>query len=66
MEEKMKADKHIELEWKISNLISEHCNLILELNDLLWKHYEKRFIERQKEDVIYRGKLTEHMGDDVF
>ena len=55
----MKVDKHIELEWKISNLISE-------LNDLLWKHYEKRFIEQQKEEVIYRGKLTEHMGDDVF
>ena len=55
----MKDEEHIDLAWKI-------CNLISQLNDLLWDHYEERFIEQEQEKVIYRGKLTEHMGDDVF
>jgi hypothetical protein len=59
MEENMKDEKHIELAWKI-------CNLISELNDLLWDHYEERFIEQQKEEVMYRGNLTGQMGNDVF
>jgi hypothetical protein len=55
----MKDEKHIEFAWKI-------CNLISELNDLLWDHYEERFIEQQKEEVIYRGKLTDNFSSDDF
>jgi hypothetical protein len=59
MEERMKDEKHIEFAWKI-------CNLISELNDLLWDHYEERFIEQQNEEVIYRGNLTDNFGCDDF
>ena len=55
----MKDEKHIELAWKI-------CNLISELNDLLWAHYEERFIEQQQQEVIYRGNLTDQLGNDDF
>jgi len=59
MEENMEDEKHIELAWKI-------CNLISEINDLLWDHYEERFIDQQKEEVIYRGKITDNLGSDGF
>ena len=59
IEEKMEDEKHLELAWKI-------CNLISELNDLLWDHYEERFIEQQKEEVIYTENLTDHLDNDDF
>ena len=55
----MEDEKHLELAWKI-------CNLISELNDLLWDHYEERFIEQQKEEVIYTENLTDHLDNDDF
>ena len=55
----MEDEKHLELAWKV-------CNLISELNDLLWDHYEESFIEQQKEEVVYRGELTDHMTKDDF
>ena len=35
----MEDEKHIQLAWNI-------CNLISQLNDLLWDHYEDRFLDR--------------------
>lgn len=55
----MEDDKHIELAWII-------CNMIQKLNDLLWEHYEERFIEQQNQETIYRGSLKDHMGDEDF
>ena len=55
----MEDEKHLELAWKI-------CNLISELNDLLWDHYEERFIQQQKEEIIYTGNLTDHLDNDDF
>ena len=55
----MNDEKHIELAWKI-------CNLISQLNDLLWDHYEERFIEQEQEKVIYRGNLTDPMDNEDF
>ena len=59
MEEIMEDQKHLEFAWKI-------CNLISELNDLLWDHYEEDFIQDQKEEVIYTGNLTDHLHNDDF
>ena len=50
-EENMKDERQIKLIWNI-------CNLISELNDLLWDHYEEEFFEH--EELIYRGRLTDH------
>jgi hypothetical protein len=55
----MEDEKHIELAWKI-------CNLISQLNDLLWDHYEERFIKQEQEKVIYRGNLADHMDSEDF
>ena len=55
----MEDEKHLDLAWKI-------CNLISELNDLLWDHYEERFIQQQKDEVIYQGKITDNLGSDDF
>ena len=54
-EENMKEERQIKLIWNI-------CNLISELNDLLWDHYEEEFLEH--EELIYRGRLTDHMSID--
>ena len=51
-EENMKDERQIKLIWNI-------CNLISELNDLLWDYYEEEFFEH--EELIYRGRLTDHM-----
>ena len=59
MEENTEDEKHLELAWKI-------CNLISELNDLLWDHYEERFIQQQKEEVIFCGKISDNLGNDDF
>jgi hypothetical protein len=59
VEENMEDEKHLELAWKI-------CNLISELNDLLWDHYEERFIQQQKEEVIFCGKISDNLGNDDF
>ena len=59
MEEIMEDEKHLELAWKI-------CNLISELNDMLWDHFEEDFIQDQKEEVIYTGSLTDHLDNDDF
>jgi len=59
MEETMEDEKHIQLAWNI-------CNLISKLNDLLWEHYEEKFIAQQEDEVIYRGNLTDSMNTDDF
>jgi hypothetical protein len=41
-------------------------NLIARLNDLIWDHYEEDFIQLQKEEIIYCGKLTDYFDDDDF
>jgi len=51
-EENMKNERQIRLIWNI-------CNLISELNDLLWDHYEEEFLER--EELIYRERLTDYL-----
>ena len=55
----MEDEKHIQLAWNI-------CNLISQLNDLLWDHYEDRFLDLQQDQVIYRGSLTDDMSSDDF
>jgi len=52
-------EKHIQLAWNI-------CNLISQLNDLLWEHYEDKFIEQQEDNVVYRGSLAGHMDTEDF
>ena len=51
-EENTKDERQIRLIWNI-------CNLISELNDLLWDHYEEEFLKR--EELIYQGRLTDYM-----
>ncbi len=51
-EEDTKDERQIRLIWNI-------CNLISELNDLLWDHYEEEFLER--DELIYQERLTDYM-----
>ena len=48
----VKNERQIRLIWNI-------CNLISELNDLLWDHYEEQFLER--EELIYRERQTDYL-----
>ena len=51
-EENMKNERQIRLIWNI-------CNLISQLNDLLWDHYEEEFLER--EELIYHARLSDYL-----
>ena len=55
----MEDEKHIQLAWNI-------CDLISQLNDLLWDHYEDQFSELEQDQIIYRGSLTDDMSSDDF
>jgi hypothetical protein len=55
----MQDEKQIQLAWNI-------CNLLSQLSDLLWDHYEEQFSQLQQDEVIYRGSLTDDMNTDDF
>jgi hypothetical protein len=55
----MKDKNEIQLAYTVWNLIAR-------LNDLIWDHYEEDFIQLQKEEIIYSGKLTDYFDDDDF
>lgn len=58
-ENNMKDNSEIQLAYTVWTLISK-------LNDLIWDHYEQDFIQLQKEEITYCGKLTDHFDDDDF